>query len=86
MRWGTVVLGFAGLALLEAVVSSTAASGRVGGFLAKAGEAVHWFTSPAIPFFSTTKASHPAQAPASRAPATPAQITAFQHQFYGSKR
>lgn len=51
--WIGIVLGFAGLALVEGIVSSKRASSNVGGFLSKAGDAVRWFTSPAVPFFST---------------------------------
>jgi hypothetical protein len=49
MHWGSIALGFAALAVLEGIVSRQGASARVGGVLASAGRAVHWFISPAVP-------------------------------------
>lgn len=60
MRWGSIVLGAAGLAVFEAVVSRRVASQNVGGFMAGAGRFVARFLSPAVPAFTTsptTKAS-----------------------------
>lgn len=54
MRWTSIALGVAGLAVLEGIVSRAGASTRVGGFMAQAGRALAWFISPAIPAFSTT--------------------------------
>jgi hypothetical protein len=76
--WTGAVLAFAGLALFEGVVSSTSATGRLGGFLARAGEAVHWFVSPAVPFFKTAPVAHGAAGhanPAAGATAPQPQIS-----------
>lgn len=70
MRWSTILLSMAALAVFEGIVSRTAAAGRVGGVLAQAGNAVHWFVSPAVPFFKTTATP----STASKAPAQTATL------------
>lgn len=53
MRWGNIILGALGLALLQGVVSGAGAK-NLGGFLAGAGKAVEWFVDPTVPAFSNT--------------------------------
>jgi hypothetical protein len=48
---GNVILGAVALAILQGVLSKSAATARVGGVIASAGKAVEWFVSPAVPAF-----------------------------------
>ena len=52
--WAAVAAGAIGLAVLDGVVSRSAAANNVGGWLAGAGKAVEWFLSPAVPAFSSS--------------------------------
>lgn len=72
--WIGIALGFAGLALLEGIVSSKRASSNVGGLLAKAGDAVRWFTSPAVPFFAQSSSTQSATT-STTATASPAALS-----------
>ena len=51
-RWGNIILGVLGLAVLQGVLSGGSAS-NVGGFIVSAGKAVSWFVDPSVPAFST---------------------------------
>jgi len=53
MRWGNILLGALGLALLQGLVSGPGAN-NVGGFIASAGKAVAWFVDPTVPAFKNT--------------------------------
>jgi hypothetical protein len=53
MKWGNLILGGLGLALLQGLVSGSGAS-NVGGFFAQAGTAVEWFVDPSVPAFKNT--------------------------------
>lgn len=77
MRWGTVLLGALGLALLDGLVSSKAGTANAGKALKSAGNAVNWFISPSVPCFSTGTATSTATttaATASTTPGTPATV------------
>jgi hypothetical protein len=63
MRWGNLILGALGLALLQGIVSSGGAASNVGGFVAGAGKAVAWFVDPTVPAFSTTSTPSTSSAP-----------------------
>lgn len=47
--WRTALSGMLGLALLDAVVSSNQAAGRVGGLLSGVGKVVEHILSPTVP-------------------------------------
>lgn len=53
MRWGNILLGALGLALLQGLVSGPGAN-NVGGFIAGAGKAVAWFVDPTVPAFKSS--------------------------------
>lgn len=53
MRWGNIIIGALGLAVLQGIVSGKGA-GNLGGFVAKAGTAVRWFVDPTVPAFKST--------------------------------
>jgi hypothetical protein len=55
--WGTILAGAIGLAVLDAVVSTTGGAQRVGGFLAGAGGFVQKIISAQVPAFATTGAT-----------------------------
>ena len=71
MGWPTIILTMAALAVFEGVVSRTSSASSVGGVIAKAGDALHWWLSPAVPFFSVTATAEltPAVSGATTAPA-----------------
>ena len=77
MRWGSILMGFVGVAVLDAVVSTKSASQNVGGTIAGLGSLVAKFISPAVPAFAsaakktstTTPAAATATAPTTGAPA-----------------
>ncbi len=57
MRWGAIIAGALGLAVLEAVVSRTSAASNVGGLLGGVGTIVRGFISPQVPAFNTSSSS-----------------------------
>lgn len=72
MKWGSILLGALGLAVLDAVVSSSSGASNVGGFVAGLGTAVNWFISPTVPAFKPTS-SGSANTTANETIETPAQ-------------
>jgi hypothetical protein len=62
MRWGNLILGALGLAILQGLVSGQGAS-NVGGFIAKAGTAVAWFVDPTVPAFKNIATPSTSSAP-----------------------
>lgn len=81
---GNIILGALSLAILEGVLSRSAATARVGGFFASAGKAVEWFLSPAVPAFKSASATTSSTAlaveaaasnsPSSSVPPTPSTV------------
>ncbi len=71
--WTDILIGAIGLALLDAVVSSTSASSNVGGFLGGLGNAVQWFISPAIPAFKPASSGSSQQGSATTSSGTPVE-------------
>ena len=57
MRWGSILLGAIGLAVLDAVLSRRGATSNVGGALKGAGGLVERFLSPAVPALSSSASS-----------------------------
>jgi len=53
MRWGAIALGAAGLAVLEAVISSAKATSNVGGAVVGFSTLVEKFLSPKVPAFGS---------------------------------
>jgi hypothetical protein len=62
--WTDILIGAVGLAVLDAVLSSTSGASNVGGFLAGLGNAVNRFVSPAVPAFTVSSSGSSGQAPA----------------------
>jgi hypothetical protein len=62
MRWGNILIGGLGLALLQGLVSGQGAQ-NVGGFVAGAGRAVAWFVDPTVPAFKNTTQPNTTPAP-----------------------
>lgn len=75
MRWGNLILGALGLALLQGVVSNRGAASNVGGFIAGAGKAVAWFVDPTVPAFSSTGTPSTSSAPVAVASTPPTAIS-----------
>jgi hypothetical protein len=72
MRWGNIILGALGLALLQGVVSTGGAASNVGGFIASAGKAVAWFVDPTVPAFANTSTPKTSSTPTPTAVASTA--------------
>lgn len=79
MRWGSILLGAAGLAVLDAVVSSKVASQSVGGWLEGAGSLAEKIISPTVPAFKTTTTT--SSSSSSSSSTTPATTTTPSVQF-----
>ncbi len=69
MSLGPLLIGAAGLGLLQAVLSTQAGAANAGGFLAGAGRLVRDFLSPQVPAFKSATASTTAASSQSVAPA-----------------
>jgi len=68
MKWGSVLLGAVGLAVLYAVTSSQQSAANVGGWLGGLGNLAERFISPAVPMFAQT--ANTTAAPTATQPAT----------------
>jgi hypothetical protein len=70
--WGTIIAGAIGLAVLDAIVSTSSGASNVGGFLAGLGSAVQKIISPQVPAFHTTSGTSANSTPAGAPQATTA--------------
>jgi hypothetical protein len=55
--WGSIILGAAGLGILDAVVSRSSATKNVGGAFVGISKIVNWFVSPTVAAFSSASVS-----------------------------